>query len=414
MFKQLIFSSVVIIFLFTLVSCSGKRIEKASGSIAYVSYLDSAGSIEPEASTINAFEKKYPEATIARRPLKPADVQNHGVSYIESSQAPDVMTWIINGKEDSLFREEKIADLTKLWKNNDWITKYPQAVVSASSIENRFFLLPYSADIWQIFYNKVLFDSLELSIPKTWQEFVAVCERLKEKSITPITVGARYRWPAAVWFEYINVRLNGSEFHRLIIEGRESFTDGRIVNAFELLVQIINAGFFVENAISLAWAEAMGPLLDGKAAMYLMNTSLLTALPEERKDEFASFHFPIIESSVPPSAIGVVEGWIAPSNGQNKRAAELFLSFLGSAEGQTVLSTVEGVSVVQQGIASGNTDAIFTIPEEADIILPSLIRAAPPVLRQAFYDSIRSIWLDPSNSTIDQVISDLEKARGEL
>lgn len=412
--KRFFFASVATSCLFLLAFCSGKRTENASGSVTYLSYLDSASGVGPEAAIVDGFEQKYPEVTIARRALTPADVQTRAESYITSSQAPDVMTWIINGEEESLFREGKISDLSRMWKSSEWDEKYPPAVRAASSVNNRFFMLPFGADVWKIFYNKALFSELGLSVPKTWQDFIELCETLKENSITPVTVGARYRWPAVVWFEYINLRLNGSDFHGLLMEGRESFTDGRARRAFKLLMDIINAGYFVENALSLAWAEAIGPLLDGEAAMYLMNTSLLAALPEEWRNNVASFHFPVIDDTIPPTIIGVVEGWIAPSNGRNKPAAELFLSYLGSEAGQTVLSTVADVSVFQHKIVAGGTGSVLTIPEETDTILPSLIRAALPVLQQAFYDSIRNIWLDPSDAAIEQILLDLEKTRGEL
>ncbi|MGV2435174.1 MAG UNVERIFIED_CONTAM: hypothetical protein LVT10_10120 [Anaerolineae bacterium] len=42
---------------------------------------------------------------------------------------------------------------------------------------------------------------------------MAACDALNAIGITPITVGTRYRWTAAAWFDYINMRTNGPEFH---------------------------------------------------------------------------------------------------------------------------------------------------------------------------------------------------------
>ena len=71
--------------------------------------------------------------------------------------------------------------------------------------------------------------------PETWEEFLAACETLKGTACIPITIGTKYRWTAAAWFDYLNMRVNGPEFHINLMLGKESYDDPRVKEVFTVL-----------------------------------------------------------------------------------------------------------------------------------------------------------------------------------
>ena len=59
------------------------------------------------------------------------------------------------------------------------------------------------------FYCKSNFAKWGVQPPKTWAEFMTLCQTLKGKGI-PIGIGlGDTPWVASAWFDYLNIRING-------------------------------------------------------------------------------------------------------------------------------------------------------------------------------------------------------------
>ena len=72
--------------------------------------------------------------------------------------------------------------------------------------------IPYQPNVFAFFYNKDLFEQAGITEePKTWDEFLDVCEKIKASGVTPIALGNQYSW---VVCHYITT-LNGKLFRRI-------------------------------------------------------------------------------------------------------------------------------------------------------------------------------------------------------
>ena len=52
--------------------------------------------------------------------------------------------------------------------------------------DGKYYALPFSRNYMGVWYNMTIFKENNLEIPKTWEEFVSVCNTLKEKGVTPL------------------------------------------------------------------------------------------------------------------------------------------------------------------------------------------------------------------------------------
>ena len=52
--------------------------------------------------------------------------------------------------------------------------------------DGKYYTLPFSRNYMGVWYNIDIFEENNLEIPKTWDEFINVCETLKSKGITPL------------------------------------------------------------------------------------------------------------------------------------------------------------------------------------------------------------------------------------
>lgn len=94
-------------------------------------------------------------------------------------------------------------------------------------IDNETYALPFYSTSYGIVYNKVLFKKYGLSIPRTYEEFLQVCEFLENKGIAPLAVGGSEHSAAIGWMNYFfltQVEKNNKEIHQYrICSGKELF-----------------------------------------------------------------------------------------------------------------------------------------------------------------------------------------------
>jgi multiple sugar transport system substrate-binding protein len=156
---------------------------------------------------------------------------------------------------------------------------------------------------------------------------MAVAEKAKAAGIVPFTIGTRDLWANDLWFDYLTKRIVGLDFYMRLMDGKESYTDPKIKKVFDTWRAPIEKGYFLDNASSYGWQEAIPFLAQGKAAMYLLGPYVLTSLPEEARKNIGFFPFPVVDPSVPNYEQVSINGVGIPKGAKNKALAKKFLAF---------------------------------------------------------------------------------------
>ena len=92
------------------------------------------------------------------------------------------------------------------------------------------------------FYRKDLFEKAGIkSEPKTWDEFLDACKKLKASGVAPIAVAARDSWTLAAWFDYLDLRINGNAFHQKLMAGEIPYTDPRVKKVYTAWKTLMDA-----------------------------------------------------------------------------------------------------------------------------------------------------------------------------
>ncbi|WP_344040237.1 extracellular solute-binding protein [Nesterenkonia flava] len=143
------------------------------------------------------------------------------------------------------------------------------------TVDERVYALPYSIGLVGFWYNKDLFAEAgidEVSPNPTYEEFTEYVEQLQSAGITPISVGAGDKWPAAHYWYYNVVRECEFDTVEAAIENAD-YSDECFLKAGENLQETIalepfNAGFLSTPAQS-GPTSASGLLATEKVAMEL-------------------------------------------------------------------------------------------------------------------------------------------------
>ena len=326
-----------------------------------------------------------------------ADIIQSAISILESSQPPDILAWTSGSGEEELMGRDLLQSLSSVWRKSDTLASAPPLVSNSCKVGSKYYLVPRGVSLWGIYYRPSVFNSHGLTVPNTWEDFIALCGKLMNTGITPITMGAKYGWPASAWLEYLTIRTVGPDDHVALFSGQVSFDHDGFREALALLKDMISRGFFIDDALSLAWAGGIKSLLDGTSAMYLLNTSIPNSWPEELNEDLGFFPVPVIDPNIKNGEIGSVDGWVI--TGQDKHAVEL-LSHMASKV--PVYTPIQGRYVD------------FSLLPDTELLVAPVEKLAPAPLRDGIYNAVSLLWQNPSDDTIEQIVRILEADRSKI
>lgn len=217
--------------------------------------------------------------------------------------------------------------------------------------------IPYTYYQWGIYYRKDLFEEHGIEVPETWDELLAASAVLKEAGITPFAIGSKTLWPTAGWFDYLNLRINGYEFHMDLTAGKVPYTDERVRSVFEHWAELVENDYFIENHAAYDWQEALPFFVRGEAAIYLMGNFIVAPLRDAglSDDQIGFVPFPKITPSVPRAEDAPTDTIHIPANARNIEDAKLFLAYMARPDVQERIDATLGQLPVkpQRGAAQG-------------------------------------------------------------
>jgi len=392
------------------------EVQVVKDKVFYNSYN---GDPEPRAADeeiVQMFMEENPDIEVIHSIIAHEDFKQAIRAYLTASTPPDVMTWFAGNRARFFIDNDLIMDISDLWESEGWNDSYPKGFRALSSVDDQQYFVPTSWYWWAVYYRKSIFDELGLTPPETWEEFLAVCDTLKENGYTPLAIGTKYRWTTAAWFDYLNMRINGPEFHINLMLGKEKYDDPRVLEVFKYWRVLLDKGYFLEDAAAYSWSEALEPMIKGEAAMYLMGDFIRDSLPDDVEADIDFFRFPIIDPSVPIGEDAPTDGFFIAANSQHPEAAKKFLSFLGSVETQTYFAEKLGRLPTNNGVDR----SLFTETQQkgmemidgADFVAQFYDRDTTPEMADEGMNAFMAFWDDPDS--IESLLAELELTRQEI
>lgn len=249
-----------------------------------------------------------------------------------ATDPPDVVSWH-DGERMAYYAERGLLeDLSPDWSKNGWSQQYA-SVKEASTYKGKQYAAPLGYDAYGFFYRKDLFDKAGIKgEPKTWDEFLDACKKLKASGVAPIAVAARDSWTLAAWFDYLDLRINGNAFHQQLMAGNVAYTDPRVKKVYTAWQTLIDNKYFIDNALSYDLDSIAPFIANGKAAMMLMGTFFSASIPASVKPQTSFFRFPVVDASVPMAEDGPVNVLLVPAKAKNKADARKLLAFMETPE----------------------------------------------------------------------------------
>jgi len=213
-------------------------------AVASVVWPALAGTLVVNANTADPAPRAAWEELAARFQAENPDVELRlniydGESYKKSirnwltSAPPDVVYWNAGYRMRQFVAPRLLEDVSDLYTPAIKGSIHPSAL-DLVSVGGRQYGVPYTYYPIGFFYRRDLLESADVgALPQDWGGLVAACVKLKAKGIEPIAIGTGDLWPAAAWFDYLDLRLNGLQFHMELMRGAIPYTDARVARVFE-------------------------------------------------------------------------------------------------------------------------------------------------------------------------------------
>ena len=383
--------------------------------LVIASYASAQSQRDAFAGIVSTFQTQNPEIKVTVNTTASEQFKPLFPTWLASDDPPDVATWFAGYRMQQYAAKGLLQSLPEsIFPGGSMTSQYAAAFKDASSYNGKIYILPMSWYWWAVYYNKEVFQDLNLQSPTTWQQFLDVCAKLKAAGKTPITIGAKDTWTMGGWFDAIDSAVNGGDFHKELTGGTVPYTDTRVKNALNYLVDLTQNGYVLQNATSYSWQEAAAVLFRGDAGMCLMGQFIKDVAPDDVKPNIDFFKFPTIGGNTKYAVDTPIDGYVVPAHAKNKNAAMKFMSYLAQANTQEAFTKPLGRLAANVTVPVPNEDAQrgLDMVKGATWAMQFYDRDSPEEMASRGLNAFLDILANPGN--MDRLFADLDKERKRI
>jgi raffinose/stachyose/melibiose transport system substrate-binding protein len=180
-------------------------------------------------------------------------------------------------------------------------TKWKDAILPAVrpfvTMNGHYYAVPREVTVLNFFYNRAIFAKYGLKPPQTLGQFLAVCAKLKQNGVTPLTVTGTFAGYMQMYYDYLLTRRVGAAPVQQAINGKRSFASiPGVLAAAKDLANVVHNGNLLKGFQGTDFTAAQLDFFQGKAAMILMGSWLVGEMKASIPSNFqlGTFPFPQI------------------------------------------------------------------------------------------------------------------------
>jgi len=189
---------------------------------------------------------------------------------------------------------------------------------------------------WALFYRKSVFKQHGYQVPTTWDQLVTLCKQMKKDGLVPIAFGDKDAWPAMGTFDQINFRLNGYDFHKSLMAGKEAWTDPKVKAVFDHWSELLP--YHQDGFMGRTWQDAAQTLVSKKAGMYMLGSFVAQQFTNKADlDDLDFFAFPEINSQFGQDTVEApTDGFMVSKAPKNHDGVTKLMEYLGTPEAEQI------------------------------------------------------------------------------
>lgn len=210
------------------------------------------------------------------------------------------------------------------------------------------FAVPYVANAAGVLYNKDMFEEHGWEIPGTWDEFMALCNKIQNKGIQPLVFGFKDTWTCLAPWNALAVDLAPADVCQKVNRGEMKF-ETEYKETAEKIKELLSHG--TKDTFAYGYNDACTAFATGKVAMYTIGSYAVPQIksvnPDINLDSFVMPGSNEKEDNILNSGIDLQ--FCITKESKNKKAAYQVLDFLLEHDNvQTYLNDQNAVPCIDE------------------------------------------------------------------
>ncbi|MDR0283871.1 MAG: extracellular solute-binding protein [Propionibacteriaceae bacterium] len=328
-----------------LTACSGGGSGNATssgttgGSAAAqtITYLvdNSENAVNQTQALIAAFHTAHPEITVQMETrAQGTDGDNIVKTKLATGEMEDVFAYNSGSLFTALDPAKNLVDLT----GEAYMANLTDSFKTAVTTGGKVYGVPSgTSDGGGILYNKKIYEQLGLKVPKTWDEFMANCQKIKDAGIAPViqTYGDTWTSQLFVLADFYNISQQDAKWAENYTANKAKYADEPALTSFKRLQAVYDAGYLNKDFASATNSQGLQQLVDGTGAHYPMLTWVVgtyVALNPDAANYIGFFAQPGDDAAKNGLTAWVSGGVYIPTTttGDKLAAAKTFLGWLAT------------------------------------------------------------------------------------
>lgn len=242
----------------------------ADGSVEVLHWWTSGG----EAAALNVLKQDLQKEGIAWKDMPVAGGGGEQAMTVLRARVtagdPPTAVQMLGYDIQDWAKQGVLANLDDIAAKDGWDKVVPAALQKFSKYDGHWIAVPVDVHStnW-VWANKKLLDSLGIAQPKTWDDFVAALQKVKDAGKIPLAMGGQ-PWQEATMFDGVVLSVGGPDFYKKAFIDLDPATLGgpQMVEAFKRMDQL--KGFVDPNFSGRDWNLATAMVIKGDAAFQMM------------------------------------------------------------------------------------------------------------------------------------------------
>lgn len=200
-----------------------------------------------------------------------ANVQSALTTRIQAGNPPDIALFPQPGLVDDLARQGKLKPLDNVLDISKLRDGMVPGLLDTTTVDNKLYGVPFDISVKSlVWYPPQPFQQAGYQIPKTFEDFTALVDKVRADGNTPLCLGVESGsgtgWAATDWLEDLVLRTGGPDVYDKWISHQIAFDSPEIKQAASLLQQLAltpgNVAGGNKAIVSTKWSDAINPMLN--------------------------------------------------------------------------------------------------------------------------------------------------------
>ncbi len=326
------------------------------------------------APALKAYEAAHKNVTIDMQVIPDEQFTQVIKTRFATGEYPDVYLDNFGQIAQMYSIPDTLVDLSK----EPWVKR----LVSTSGVSDngKVYGLPMVGvpSIEGVVYNKALFAKAGVSVPVTWDQFLAACDTLKKSGVIPVEITAKDNWTVGMWVvEMVPLAVKDKpDIWTQLNTGKVTFDSvPEFTQVFAKMKQVVDKGYANRDMFAATYDMGNDMVGQGKAAMVIQGDWSANDIVKKYADaQIGMFPLPIVDDPVYTS--GFTAAFTIPLKSKHVAAARDLLAYFATPEQVKTVATdwgyVPATTDVTVPLAPWTQDAIDTFVKKGKPPIPEM------------------------------------------